>query len=278
MSKKVRHSAEKHAYSAPRPESRKRGQGSFNLARLRAGLKPFRLYWYPRLRSTNDHAISLRKHGQLFAPAVILTGHQLAGRGRGANTWWSSGGVLTVTFVLPVDESLPPQELPLVAGLAVRDAAAEITGQPSIELKWPNDVLHDGRKLAGLLCERVNKADLVGVGLNANVDPTAAPKKLRTTLTSLSSIAGRSIDITDVLISVASYLLTATHRRREQTFAAFLRQYERHHYLVGRRISILSDDRRLTGRCEGIDSAGRLILRDCNTIHRIIAGHVLTEE
>ena len=71
---------------------------AFNLSRLRPGLKPFRLYWFPRLRSTNDHAAFLRRKGRLYAPAAVLSGSQTAGRGRGGNIWWSSHGVLTVTF------------------------------------------------------------------------------------------------------------------------------------------------------------------------------------
>src|SRR5947209_3185186 len=62
---------------------------TFSLPRLRESLKPFRLHFYPRLHSTNDHAAKLRKKNQLFAPAIILTAHQIAGRGRGSNTWWS---------------------------------------------------------------------------------------------------------------------------------------------------------------------------------------------
>src|SRR5438270_7466674 len=77
----------------------------FNLTALRAGVKPFRLHWFPTLRSTNDHAAAMRKRGELFAPAIVLTGRQTAGRGRGSNTWWSgAAGMLTVTFVFPVDE------------------------------------------------------------------------------------------------------------------------------------------------------------------------------
>src|SRR5579864_1045054 len=111
---------------------------SFDWARLRQRIKPFRLYWFPRLRSTNNHAAALRKNGTLFAPAVVLTGHQTAGRGRGSNTWWSKRGSLTATFVLAADDHVEPHQLPLVAGLAVRNAAAELTRDNSIQLKWPN--------------------------------------------------------------------------------------------------------------------------------------------
>ena len=93
---------------------------AFHLARLRKELKPLRLHWFPRLRSTSDHAAVLRKRGDLFAPAVVLTGHQTAGRGRGTNAWWSDTGTLTATFAFPIDERVAPHQLPLLAGLAVR--------------------------------------------------------------------------------------------------------------------------------------------------------------
>src|SRR5688572_30222561 len=171
---------------SPKPSPRVRGEGAraFKLATLRHDLKPFKLHWFPRLRSTNNHAAELRRRGGLFAPAVVLTGRQVAGRGRGSNAWWSAAGSVTVTFVFPVEEHLSPHQVPLLAGLAVRDAAAELVGDDRVALKWPNDVLYDGRKLAGLLCERVSKADLIGVGLNVNNHPREAPPALRRQITS----------------------------------------------------------------------------------------------
>lgn len=247
-----------------------------SLARLRGAIKPFKLFWFPRLRSTNDHAALLRKRGMLFAPAIVLTGHQTAGRGRGSNTWWSGDGCLTVTFVFPVEEHLSPHHIPLLAGLAVRDASAEIAREPSIALKWPNDVVFRGRKLAGLLCERVNKADLVGVGLNVNLDPAKAPKALREQITSLAVIGDSSLDMTDALIVLARHLHTALSRRGERLFAETLQRYDKHHALVGRQVSVVEagTGKLLTGRCAGLDSTGRLILRDRKRVVHVIAGQV----
>src|SRR5437764_6952544 len=152
---------------------------SYQLDRLRAGLRPFRLHWFPALRSTSDHAAAMRRRGGLFAPALVLAGRQTAGRGRGDHIWWSGPGCITVTFVLPVDERVAPHQLPLAAGLAVRNAAADLAGTDAVKLKWPNDVLYGGRTAAGLLCERVRGADLVGLGLNVNVDPATGPPALR---------------------------------------------------------------------------------------------------
>jgi BirA family biotin operon repressor/biotin-[acetyl-CoA-carboxylase] ligase len=247
---------------------------SFDLARLRAGLRPFHLYWFPRLRSTNDHAAVMRRRRQLFAPAVVLTGRQIAGRGRGANRWFSNDRVLTVTFVVAADEQLPAHEIPLIAGLAVRDAAAELTGESGFELKWPNDVLFDGRKLAGLLCERVNKADLIGVGLNVDLDPAGAPPHLRRTITSLLAASGKPVSRADALLVIASHLHQALRRRDRQPFAVFLREYQRHHALLGKQVAIHGDDSVISGRVEGIDPQARLLVRDRTTLHRIVAGQV----
>jgi len=252
---------------------------TFNLERLRAGLKPFRLHWFSRVRSTNDHAAAMRKEDKLFAPAVVLTANQLAGRGRAGNTWWSLPGdkTLTVTFAMPIEEHLAAYQVPLVAGLAVRNAAAEIAGDPSIGLKWPNDLLHAGRKLAGLLCERVHRVDLIGLGLNINLDPSAAPEGLREKITSLMQIAGKTFDPTEALITIAQHLHRTLSRRNEQPFAALLQEYDRHHALVGRKVSVVGSNGEpaTSGTCEGLDDQGRLLLRDGKQLHRVIAGHVM---
>ncbi len=247
----------------------------FQLPRLRAAIKPFRLHWFPRLRSTNDHAAELRRRGTLYAPAAVITGHQTAGRGRGGNVWWSGPGCVTVTFVFPVDENVAPHQLPLIAGLAVRNAAAELAGDEGVRLKWPNDLLYDGRKLAGLLCERVQKADLVGLGLNVNLDAAAAPSPLRDRLTSLAMIAGRTFDMNDAVGVVASHLYRMVSRRDERPFARVLKEYDAHHALVGRTVTVdKGDGAHVTGRVEGLDETGRLVLRGRSKLEHVIAGQV----
>jgi BirA family transcriptional regulator, biotin operon repressor / biotin---[acetyl-CoA-carboxylase] ligase len=249
---------------------------AYDLRLLTRGLKPWTLHWFTRLRSTNDHAAVLRKRRKLFAPAVILTGRQTAGRGRGSNRWWSDTGALTVTFVLAADEHLPAGELPLIAGLAVRDAAAELTGRREIELKWPNDVLFENLKLAGLLCERIDRIDLIGVGLNVNLLPSKAPPSLRGSLTSLLAISGREMDRNQTLLVVASHLRQAMLRRKREPFSHFLREYQRRHCLTGRKVQISSagHEEAIAGRVEGVDGQARLLVREGAIMHRVVAGTV----
>jgi BirA family biotin operon repressor/biotin-[acetyl-CoA-carboxylase] ligase len=178
---------------------------------------------------------------------------------------------------LPIHDRIPPQQLPLIAGLAVRQTAVELTGETDVQLKWPNDVLHDGRKLAGLLCERIDKSDLIGIGLNVNVDPADAPRDLRDKITSLLSIGGKLLDPTEVLSLLAKNLHAAFRLRAHQPFSVFVCEFEKHHALVGKTITVLpsGSDPAVVGRCEGIDAEGRLMVRQRGTLHRIVAGNIL---
>jgi BirA family biotin operon repressor/biotin-[acetyl-CoA-carboxylase] ligase len=219
----------------------------------------------------------MRRRRELFAPAVVLTGRQTAGRGRGAHAWWSGAGCLTVTFVLPVDEQLLPHQIPLIAGLAVRNAAAALSGSTAVELKWPNDLLFKGRKLAGLLCERVDKADLVGLGLNVNLDSQTAPRDIRGRVASLAEVRGGApLDMTHALATVAQHLHRLWSRGAGHPFGAVLQEYDTHHALVGRRVSVVDGrERPVSGRCEGLDEMGRLKLRSrANKLQRVVCGHV----
>jgi BirA family biotin operon repressor/biotin-[acetyl-CoA-carboxylase] ligase len=247
---------------------------AFELASLKTHLRPFRLHWFPTLRSTNDHAVVLRKRGKLYAPAAVLTGRQTAGRGRGANLWWSSAGTITVTFVWPIDDTLQPQQLPLIVGIAVRRACAELTGDDGIQLKWPNDLLYKGRKVAGLLCERIERADLIGLGLNVCTNLAAMPRGLQHKVTSLSNIAGRPIGVTEALATVAKHLHQILSKPGDRPFARLLQEYDQHHALIGRRVSIAQSEGSVSGVVKGLDDSGRLLVKDGSTIHHVISGQV----
>lgn len=248
----------------------------YDLKRLRGALYPMHLHYFPRLRSTNTHAAQMRANGSLFAPAVVLTAQQTAGRGRGGNSWSSPGGTITVTFAFPVDEHLSPIQLPLVAGLAVRHTAAELTGDNNFSMKWPNDVLYEGRKVAGLLCERIDKVDLIGIGLNVLLDPADLPEPLRDRATSLAIMARKPLDMTQSLATLASHLRIMLARRGERPLAELLHEYNEHHALVGRLISVQEQAGSIpvTGMCEGIDTIGRLLIRTSAGLRRLLVGHV----
>lgn len=247
---------------------------SFKPFELASQLPPFRLRYVPTCGSTNDLAARLRREKKLFAPAVVLTSNQTRGRGRGSNRWSSDPGTLTVTFVLPVDEAHPPHHLPLIAGLAVRDAAQTLIGQTAhVQLKWPNDLLIDGRKLAGLLCERIDNADLIGIGLNVSTDLSRLPPDVRDRATTLELAARITPTRTDALLAISACLGKALADR--ESFPALLRRYDTHHILPGRRIIIrTSPAETRQGLCKGLDAQGRLLLETPSGAERFITGQV----
>ncbi len=245
---------------------------SFDLAALREHVKPFRLHWFPTLGSTNTHGAKLRREGKLLAPSIVLTGRQTAGRGRGSNVWHSTRGIITATFVLPAHDSLPPQHVPLVAGLAVRNSVSQF-GIEQVRIKWPNDIWIDDRKLAGLLCERIGNVDLIGVGLNVNAPLTSLPGKLPTLAVSMATQTSANISVTEVLISLARELRALLGDART-SLASVLPQIRLHDALGGRRIRVTDADRVLEGTCGGIDSNGRLLIRSGSKQQALFTGSV----
>ena len=106
--------------------------------------------------------------------AVALTEHQTSGRGREGRTWEDVAGTsLLLSLLLRPPAVLPAQQLSLVVGLAVADAVEERRG--AAEIKWPNDVLVGGRKVAGVLLEAIEGTVVCGIGVNVSQDESELP-------------------------------------------------------------------------------------------------------
>jgi len=250
-------------------------QFPYQLAPLRALIKPFRLVFLATVGSTNTWAAQKRRAKALYAPSVVLTSRQTAGRGRGLNVWTSPHGVMTATFVLPINDALPPNLIPLAAGLAVRDAATKL-GARDAGLKWPNDVWVDGLKLAGLLCERVDGVDLIGVGLNVNLDPQDLPAHVRSASTSLRLLSNQLIPMNRAVSTVATCLEEGLMSGR-LTPSTLVREYNRTLTIAGLHVRVTDEGQAKSGVCEGVDSQGRLLLRIGPLVHRLLGGTVRVE-
>ncbi|ADU51402.1 biotin/acetyl-CoA-carboxylase ligase [Thermaerobacter marianensis DSM 12885] len=148
------------------------------------------VHWLPEVGSTNDVARRLADDG---APegTLVIADRQLAGRGRLRRAWWSPPGGLWMSLILR--PTLPPERLPLLtlaAAAAVAEALERHAGRP-VAVKWPNDVLIDDRKIAGILLETVahpHGAEYVvaGIGINLDVEGEPVPPGLEGRLTWLA--------------------------------------------------------------------------------------------
>ncbi|MFO0905134.1 MAG: biotin--[acetyl-CoA-carboxylase] ligase [Pirellulales bacterium] len=220
------------------------------------------LEYASEMGSTNDVALALAAHVPA-TPLLVLADRQTAGRGRGANRWWSAPGALTFSLVLDLHADLPVarrSQLALVAGLAVRAAIGEQVG--GVELKWPNDVYVAGRKVCGILIEasaaRPRRA-VVGIGVNVNNSFHDAPEDVRQRATSLVDHLPQPLDATTLLSQVLDQF-----REHLETWEAgrlnLVAEWTPYCFLTNRVIVVETGGRRLSGRCQGITAEGALSL------------------
>ena len=200
--------------------------------------------------STNARAQRLAAAGAPHG-TLVTAERQTAGHGRQGRAWFApAGGALACSLVLRD----PPRLLPMVAAVAVADVAAQLDRErraPAI--KWPNDVLLGGRKLAGILAEgRPQQGWVVlGIGVNVAIAPERFPDELRAHATSLGLAPG---DVGRVLAA----LVDALARRLGASEADTIADYRARDALAGREIRWASGH----GTAIGIADDGRLLVRD----------------
>jgi BirA family biotin operon repressor/biotin-[acetyl-CoA-carboxylase] ligase len=250
----------------------------YDLKHLRNRIRPLELRHAQTIVSTNDWAKQEVESEQQQASALFIADTQSAGRGRGTNTWWSAHGNVTATFVLTQNPQLPFGLVPLLTGLAVRNALVQLTGIERIGLKWPNDLVIDGRKVGGLLCERLQKVDLIGIGLNVNAGGDEAPAELREQLTSLRELARHAWELTDVICEVSHSVTRMLSLETANAACEMLKEYAQHHWPTGKNVEMIDTDRapRIEGRCEGVDPHGRLLVRNERGLHSLLTGSMVS--
>src|SRR5688500_14004340 len=167
----------------------------------RLGRIGHRMHWLEKTGSTNDVAARLAELGAEEGTTVVAE-MQTAGRGRHGRVWFSpSGAGLYVSVIIrpgsgTLHENNPAGLLTLASGVAIAEAVRAVTGLPA-QIKWPNDVLIGGRKLAGILAEAAVQAgalQFVVVGFGVNLQPAAYPLELAPRVTSIEAETSRPSD------------------------------------------------------------------------------------
>jgi BirA family biotin operon repressor/biotin-[acetyl-CoA-carboxylase] ligase len=229
--------------------------------------------------STMNDAAALAVAGEPHG-TIVVAEEQTAGRGRFGRAWHSEKGA-GLYFSMILRPPLPAAYaamLTLVAGLAVREALSAVTGR-QCDVRWPNDVLLEGKKCAGILLELTAEPErikyvILGVGINVN--QTELPSELRDEATSLQITCGRSFVRAKVLAAVLQSLDHSLSRLlmpggRAATVAEFERCST---FARGRRVRIEEAGEEITGVTDGLDGAGYLLLRrdDTGAIEPIYTG------
>ncbi len=229
--------------------------------------------------STNDDAKRASKEGAPHG-ATWVAEQQSAGRGRQGRSWVSPHGEGLLFSVL-LRVSCPPARVPplaLAAGLAVRDAVARAAPAADVRIKWPNDVLVDGRKLAGVLVEAItagSRVQAVVVGIGINVHTRVFPDELEGRATSVARVATTPPDRAELLADVLGTLDADAHLVVGRGLGLLRRRLEAADGLRGRRVRSEAGGSTDEGIASGIDDDGRLVVtRDDGVRVRWSAGEV----
>lgn len=227
----------------------------------------------PETRSTNDDARALARDGAPEGTAVVA-GRQLAGRGRLGRSWASPEGGVYVSAVLRPGVS--PADAPSLALAVALGAALGLEGLGArAQLKWPNDLLADGGKLAGVLLEMSAEADRIEwlvAGIGVNVAEPAEPFPGAACLTRQLPSVGRA----EVAAAVLDGIAEAYGLWRAEGFSALREAYEDRLALTGREVSVANATGEVlaAGCVTGVDEQGRLVLETTGGTRRVSAGEV----
>jgi len=224
--------------------------------------------------STNSEALARARAGER-GPLWITARAQTAGRGRRGRTWVSERGNLHATLLLT--DPAPPEratQLSFVAALAVHDAIVACAPELGARLafKWPNDVLLDRPKLAGILIETEGTRPLmaaVGIGVNCRHHPAATEFPA----TDLAA-AGAAVAVEDLFRALSSAMVDRL-RQWKDGFASIRAAWLARAGGLGDELTARLVTRELSGRFEALDEAGRLLLRlPDGSLETIAAGEV----
>jgi BirA family biotin operon repressor/biotin-[acetyl-CoA-carboxylase] ligase len=251
-------------------------------------LEDYHLLSYDVLDSTNEEAKRLAGGGASHG-AVIWTKRQTAGKGRMGREWMSPEGNLYVSVLLQPPCSLAEcSQLSFVTALAVAETIMPIVADESaVSVKWPNDILHNGRKLGGILLESFTTPmehdqeplQWVVIGVGLNIDSSPADDKVAFPATCLRE---SGVEIISAKIVLSRFIYNFIHCYDQWTAEGFDPVRKRWHDLawrLGHPTDVLMGDQLYQGAFQGIDELGRLLLQQGDgKLKAITAGDVMFKE
>lgn len=242
------------------------------------------LHLFDRVASTNDLAVQHGLRGGREG-AVFLAEAQERGRGRRGRAWHSPPGcgIYCSVLLAPAGEPERLGLLSLMTGVALAEALASCGDYP-VRLKWPNDLILDGRKLGGILCELRQAPEggwfvVVGFGINvtlpANGAPADLPPQVRRGATALGAAGRGTVSRTAVLRACLRRLDAWYLRYRKGALADIVSAWKRRATLLGEEVWVCAGAQLLQGIARDVDDSGALLLELADgAVQRIVAGDV----
>jgi BirA family biotin operon repressor/biotin-[acetyl-CoA-carboxylase] ligase len=227
-------------------------------ANLKTKLVGRRVLVYERTSSTNEVAAEYGKNPDNNG-LVVFAEEQTAGRGRSGAKWHSRRGQSLLFSLLLTDCNISGETLSLACAVAVAEAIGQV-GPAHARIKWPNDIILDGKKVAGILVEARAGVLVIGIGINCHQATDDFPRDLRKTATSLDLTSGtrchRVAVAKRVLTSLDHWLRTAARNPKQ-----VIDTWNRLSTQLGQRLTLSCNRKRFAGHCIGVDPEKGLILQ-----------------
>jgi len=232
---------------------------------------------FAKIDSTNHEAMRQAEHGAAEG-VVILADQQEAGRGRLGRTWHTINDALAMSIILRPD--LPPTQVPqlsLVTAVALHQALSRHC--PDIRIKWPNDLLIHGAKVAGILTEmraqpHQVEAVIVGIGINIKAPQDGWPADIHQSVTDLqchtSTLISRLACASEIINSLDHWYDIYL----QQGFAPIRQAWWDAHVASGEKVRIFDGQRYIEGIAQALDEDGALLLKREGSVQRILAGEL----
>jgi BirA family biotin operon repressor/biotin-[acetyl-CoA-carboxylase] ligase len=224
-------------------------------------------YFYPSIGSTNQKAKELAQAGAEEG-TLVLADCQTAGRGRSGRHWYSPPGLgLYMSIILrpdvPADQAFGVHMVTALAALQAADAARS---QSVIGLKWPNDLVAEGRKLAGILSEVGFQGGMLdwcvlGIGLNVNHTQKDFPIDLRDKAISLRQLCNRRLDRSEILIQLLKALSDRYARFLIEGFDGLIPEWRQRSTIMGRMVRVETAGEAYVGTAVSLEPNGALRIR-----------------
>jgi len=238
------------------------------------------IHYYHEVSSTNTVAKTAAAAG---APegTVIIAETQQAGKGRLGRAWYSpaDSGIWLSIILRPRLEPRDAPQLTFLTAVAAVRAIKEVAGC-TVQIKWPNDLLIAGRKLAGIFTEMSSELGLInylviGIGINVNLATAALPADLKETATSLQRETGQKQDRARLVQQLLLEMEHLYHELQTEGFARIREEWLSYTQLIGRWVKVTSLKGELEGKVVDISADGALILALADgTRQTIVAGDV----
>lgn len=239
---------------------------------------------FEETNSTNDIVEKLARDG-VKEGAVVFAEAQTRGRGRLGRKWLSPAR-RGLWFSVLLRPDLRPQAATQLTVAAATALCRAIRAQTELtpQVKWPNDILINGRKVAGVLTELAAEIDhvkhlILGIGVDVNLTASEFPAELKKVATSLKIESGRHLNRLDLAAAILRELDADYQRIQRGRFAEVADEWEEQCITLGHRVRIHIGNREITGRAEALDDDGALLVRtEHGHLERIIGGDVMLEK